>query len=387
MPAKPDATLRILHVLRAPVGGLFRHVVDLARGQAQRGHLVGIVADATTGGARAEDALAQLAPDLALGITRIPMSRHIALSDRDAVGAVARRAAEADVLHGHGAKGGAYARLASRRDAICVYTPHGGSLHYGWLSPAGIFYLAAERLLNARTDLILFESFFGRDAFRAKVGEPAALVRVVHNGVTPAELEPVEPAPRATNLVFVGELRKLKGIDLLIEALAMLARDGRGVSATIVGEGPERGAFEAQVAAAKLTDAISFVGAKPARAAFALGEILVVPSRAESLPYVVLEAAAASVPMVATHVGGIPEIFGPDATSLVPPDDAPALAGALAAALAQPAAAHAAAWRLNMRVRAHFSAEIMVDAVLAAYREALAARPAASECAALKPAG
>src|SRR5580704_1309593 len=102
--------LAILHVFRAPVGGLFRHVVDVARGQAAAGHRVGIVADATTGGARAEAALAELAPVLALGIRRVPMSRHLGLRDVTAVRRVghAVSATAADVVHGHGAKGGAY---------------------------------------------------------------------------------------------------------------------------------------------------------------------------------------------------------------------------------------------------------------------------------------
>ncbi len=68
--AGAEKPLKILHVMRSPVGGLFRHVVDLVRGQAARGHRVGIVADATTGGARAEAEFAALAPDLVLGLTR-----------------------------------------------------------------------------------------------------------------------------------------------------------------------------------------------------------------------------------------------------------------------------------------------------------------------------
>ena len=68
----------------------------------------------------------------------------------------------------------------------------------------------------------------------------------------------------------------------------------------------------------------------PARDAFALGRLLVAPSRAESLPYIVLEAAAAAVPMITTNVGGIPEIFGPQAAGLVAPGDAAALARAIA---------------------------------------------------------
>src|ERR1700682_1759105 len=104
-------SIKVLHVLRAPVGGLFRHVCDLARAQAALGHRVGIIVDATTGGSRAEAALADLSPRLAMGVSRVPMSRQIGLRDLSAVAHVGRRAENvaADVLHGHGAKGGAYA--------------------------------------------------------------------------------------------------------------------------------------------------------------------------------------------------------------------------------------------------------------------------------------
>jgi len=277
------------------------------------------------------------------------------------------------VVHGHGAKGGAYARLTAPADAIRVYTPHGGSLHYGWHTPAGLFYLAAERLLRSRGDLVLFESAYARDTFVAKIGAPR-LARVVHNGVTPAEFVPVEPRADATDLVFVGELRTLKGIDVLIDAMALVARDRRPVTATVVGDGPDRAALAAKAGALGLDAAVHFAGTQPARAAFAAGRVLVVPSRAESLPYVVLEAAAAAVPIIATRVGGIPEIFGPDSESLVAPGDAAALADAIRGRLRAPDAARDAAMRLRTRVEAHFSAAVMTDAVLAAYREAIALR-------------
>jgi glycosyltransferase involved in cell wall biosynthesis len=119
---------------------------------------------------------------------------------------------------------------------------------------------------------------------------------------------------------------------------------------------------------------VSFVGAKPARAAFALGRLLVVPSRAESLPYIVLEAAAAGLPVIASNVGGIPEIFGPDASALVAPGDPAALARAISQAMQDRGARHSAALRLKARVRASFSADAMTDSVLAAYREALPGR-------------
>jgi glycosyltransferase involved in cell wall biosynthesis len=372
----PAGSLNILHVLRAPVGGLFRHVLDLVRGQHAQGHRIGVVADASTGGPPAEECFARLAPHLALGLTRVAMSRQLGLRDIFARSHVAGRAADigADVVHGHGAKGGAYARLIRPLRAIHAYTPHGGSLHYAWTSPAGAFYLASERLLMRRTDLFLFESGYGREVFEAKVGRPTALVRVVHNGVAPEEFVRVAAGPDATDLVFVGELRSLKGVDVLIEAIASLARTGSGISATIVGEGPERAAFEALAGGHGLATSVRFTGARPARAAFALGRLLVVPSRAESLPYVVLEGAAAGLPVIATRVGGMAEIFGTEAHALVPPGDSQALAAAIAHARAHPAAAAEAAHRLQARVRTHFSLDAMTQAVLAAYAEALARR-------------
>src|SRR5262249_14110206 len=150
--------------------------------------------------------------------------------------------------------------------------------------------------------------------FRAKVGAPDAPARVVHNGVRPGELVPITPDPDAADVAFVGELRHLKGVDVLIEALSRLITEGKVRSAILFGEGPDAATYRADVARRGLSAAIIFGGIKPAREAFRRGRVLAVPSRAESLPYIVLEAAAASVPIVATRVGGIHEIFGADAT-------------------------------------------------------------------------
>jgi Glycosyltransferase Family 4 len=115
-----DRRLNVLYVLRAPVGGLFRHVVDLARGVAARGHRVGLIADATTGGAQAEATLAALAPELALGLSRVAMSRQIGPRDLTALAHVARRVAEveADVRAGFSADAMAQAVLAGYADAF-----------------------------------------------------------------------------------------------------------------------------------------------------------------------------------------------------------------------------------------------------------------------------
>jgi len=370
------APLSILHVLRAPVGGLFRHVLDLARGQVARGHRVGLVMDADSGGPATDAVLAELAPSLALGLSRQSMRRAPGVADLAALLHVRRRiaATRPDVVHGHGAKGGAYARLGSGAVAIRVYTPHGGSLHYDRSTLAGRVYLGVERRLLLRTDLITFESAYSDGVFRAKVGVPPGLSRVVHNGVTAGEFDSVALAVDAADLLFIGELRHLKGVDVLIDAVARLRGGGRAVTATIVGAGAERGVFERQAALLGLNEAVRFFGAIPARQAFAKGRILVVPSRAEALPYVVLEAAAAGKPLIATRVGGVGEIFGPAADRLVPPADAAALADAIAAALDRPDDTGRQAAALRQRVAADFTVDGMVEGVLGAYAEALAAR-------------
>jgi glycosyltransferase involved in cell wall biosynthesis len=374
-PGTPARPLRIIHVLRAPLGGLFRHVVDLVRGQVARGHQVGIVADSTTGGARTDDIFATLRPDLALGLMRLPMSRHLGPSDFGACREVARRvaASAADIVHGHGAKGGAYARLASH-GAIRVYTPHGGSLHFEWSNLVGVAYLTLERVLLRRTDLILFESAYASQVFVAKIGRTDAVMRVVHNGVAETEFQPVAPDAMATDIVFVGELRTIKGVDVLLEAVSLLARNGRRLTVTIVGAGPEAAALAARTTALGLRDAVHFPGAMPARRAFALGRLLVIPSRFESLPYIVLEAVAAAMPLVTTAVGGNPEIYGPLAGELVAPGDPAVLAQAIATALDNSGDRQATAQRLQARVRKHFSVDAMVDAVLDGYRTAVAQR-------------
>jgi len=371
-------SLKIVHVFRAPLGGLFRHVLDIARGQAARGHRVGFVLDSTTGGARADEILAELAPELALGVHRVPITRELGPSDFAALLALARRISEVtpDVLHGHGAKGAALARLAlSAPRALRVYTPHGGSLVYRPGSVAGGFYRSLEWLLKWRTDLFLFESHYAAGLYRAQMGRPPAPLRVVHNGVGESEFASVTPYPDATDLVALGELRPVKAFDVLIAAVAMLKASGRRVTATIAGEGPLEAELKAQASRLQIADQVRFPGHRPARAVFAMGKTLVVPSRAESLPYVVLEAAAAGMPMIATRVGGIPEIFGQvAATQLIAPDDIGALADAIGAALDAPVDMMRSAHRLKNRVRSEFSLAAMVDGGLTAYREALAMR-------------
>jgi glycosyltransferase involved in cell wall biosynthesis len=378
----PDRKLRILHVLRAPVGGLFRHVVDLTREQVARGHAVGLVTDSLTGGERAVQILAELEPSLALGVWRFPVPRQPHILDFPAAMRVAlhARALRADVVHGHGSKGGVYARLPGFlpgfRAPIRAYTPHGGSFNYRASVPVEAILMAAERVLAYATDIFLFESAYIAKQFNLRVGGTRRLVRLVANGISPAEFEPIQPTPDAAEFLYVGELRAAKGIDTLIDALAMFPTGlSRRPRLLLVGTGPDEKKLTEYAARRNVSNDITFAGLLPARVAFKRGKILVVPSRAESLPYIVLEAAAAQVPMIATNVGGIGEIFGPYRDRLIPCDNPAVLAAAMQAGLERnPGELHREAAALAAFVRTLFTINDMTDAVLAGYAEAIGKR-------------
>ena len=377
MPVASDQPLRILHAVRAPVGGIFRHILDLANGQADRGHEVGIIADSLTGGERAEGALKEIAPRLKLGVHRIAIHREPFPTDVLVWAHFMRliRRLKPNVLHGHGAKAGAFIRLKPRsKDTIRVYTPHGGSLHYPLNTLKGTLYSRLERALMNSTDLFLFESAFARDTYQRTIGVPTGLVRCVFNGVTADEFDPLARAADATDVVYVGEFRHIKGADLLIDAVARLHADGKPVTLTLAGDGEEMAALKAKVQRLGLTQAVRFIGHVKARYAFSKGKLLVVPSRGDSMPYVVIEAAAAGIPMVAANVGGIPEIYGSHDDALFAPNSVGAMADAIETALEDSDAAAVRAKSLRERVLMHFSQKAMVEGVLAGYRDAFAER-------------
>lgn len=375
MAGKP---LRILQILRAPVGGLFRHVNDLTQGLAARGHEVGIVVDSLVSDALTAERLERLRPSAALGIHNLPMPRVIGAGDATTPFAVKRLAGALgiDVLHGHGAKGGLYARLGKLGSGrVALYTPHGGVLHFSPRSPSGLLFQTFERMLLPITDAVIFESAFARAAFHRLIGAPRCPDPVIHNGLTEAEFVPVEPRSDARDFVFIGEFRDLKGIHYLLEALVDVRRpDGSPGTLAMAGGGPDFETFKAKIAALGLDARVTLLGVTPARQALAQGRVCVVPSLAESLPYVVLEATAAGLPVIATRVGGIAEIFGPTESALIPPADTAALRTAMQSAIDNPAEVAAEARVRLAHVREQFSVTGMVSGIEGLYRELVTMR-------------
>ena len=375
--------LRIVHCFRSPVGGIFRHVRDLAEAQVSAGHIVGIVCDSTTGGMFEERLFDTLRPLLALGVSRTPMQRHVGPGDIASAWRTLKiiKELQPDVLHGHGAKGGVYARLfgsllrVSRSRVARVYSAHGGSLHYDETTAMGKFFFALERLMGRVTDHLLFVSEYERRVFLRKIGEPKAPDSLIYNGLHASEFDPVGTRPDAADFLYIGMMRDLKGPDIFIDALAEAGRRlGRPVSAVMVGDGEDKPRYQAQAGRFGNSAQATFLPSMPAREAFALAEVVVVPSRAEAMPYVVLEALAAGKPIIATKVGGIPEIFGNDSPALVRPD-AGEIAGRMVAAIQDRAAFKASMPRLET-LRSRFGADVMAGAIEQAYFAALARQSA-----------
>ncbi len=370
--------MRIVHCFRSPVGGIFRHVRDLVAAQTAAGHQVGIVCDSSTGGNFEDRLFSDLKEHLQLGLARIPMQRHVGAGDLVSAYRTytAIKDMEPDILHGHGAKGGVYARVFGsllrvfRSRVARLYSPHGGSLHYDSNSLTGKVFFAAEWLLARMTDHLLFVSEYERRTFCEKVGLPPCPSSLVYNGVQDSEFAKVATKRGAPDFLYIGMMRDLKGPDIFIDALAEVTRKtGRAITAVMVGDGDDRNKYIARANALGLADSIAFHMPMPARKAFALARIVVVPSRAEAMPYIVLEALAAGKAMIASRVGGIPEIFGNESPALISPDSAE-LAETMLAVL-EGEKAFCAAMPKEAELRSRFSASVMASGINDAYLSAL----------------
>ncbi len=153
--------------------------MDLVQEQAARGHDVGVFCDAHFAGERNENLLENLSKHLSLGLVRVPMQRNPHWTDIKALTGLRdfARSTRAEVLHGHGSKGGLYARMGGvigAKGPVRAYTPHGGSLNYKPGTPIHRLYMGIERLLERGTDLFLFESEYIAERYRTFVCEPSA---------------------------------------------------------------------------------------------------------------------------------------------------------------------------------------------------------------------
>jgi glycosyltransferase involved in cell wall biosynthesis len=198
-----------------------------------------------------------------------------------------------------------------------------------------------EQRVVGRASLLVCNSEFTADAVRTAYAVPSDKIRVVHKAVDTTHFRrpdslPGDPRPArhtGTRLIFIGADWHRKGLDTLLEAMALMARKVPGLSLAVIGPDRDDVALESLIASLGLQENVDVLGRIPTDlVALHLwhSDIFVLPSRREALGVAVLEAMAAGVPVVAASVGGIPEILRPETEGLlVPPDQPLALAESL----------------------------------------------------------
>jgi glycosyltransferase involved in cell wall biosynthesis len=262
-----------------------------------------------------------------------------------------------DVLHAHKYRQNAMAAVVGRLCGVPVVVCHEHTWHYGyWPERILVDRLVIGRLASA------FVAVSAEDARRmvAVEGVRASVVRHIPNGIPPLPA-PTHPPPWGHAVVgAVAHLREQKRLDLLLRAAA-----GLDVRVVLVGEGPQEPALRAL--AASLGVDVVFAGRRTDIAdVLAAIDVFVCCSDYEGAPLAVIEAMQAGKPIVATAVGGVPELLG-DAGVLVPPGDVAALRAAIRARIADPGGYGAAAAE---RARA-FDVDVTVRAIEALYAELL----------------
>jgi glycosyltransferase involved in cell wall biosynthesis len=234
-----------------------------------------------------------------------------------------------------------------------------------WLTPLHRF---LGRLLNRLTTATIANCEAARLALLQAERPPPESVVVLENGVDLRRFDRVPPlAPGASGLQRVGavaNLRRVKGLDVLLEAAARLTGDHPGVTFAIAGEGDERASLQRQGAALGLEGVFELCGSVAEAdipAFLASIDVAVLPSRAEGMSNAVLEYMAAGRAIVATDVGGNGRLLQHGVHGLlVPPDDPAALARAIGALLADPELAGRLGTAARQRAREWFSREAMV---------------------------
>jgi glycosyltransferase involved in cell wall biosynthesis len=248
------------------------------------------------------------------------------------------------IVHTHTSKAGFIGRLAAAiaRVPAVIHQPH-GHLFYGYYGPRRTaVFTALERQAARWTDRIITLTDRGATEHVARGIGRADQYVAVPSGVPTAELRATAPArseararlglePDAFVVVGLGRLIPIKGFDLLVRALPAVVARIPSARALLVGDGAERRHLEALAAALGVTERLRLTGElMDVTTPLAAADVLAVPSRNEGMGRVIVEGMAIGIPVVATAVGGIPDVVTDgECGRLVEPDDVDALAAAL----------------------------------------------------------
>ncbi len=363
---------RILLVTQPVDGGVFRHVSDLARGLAQRGHEVALAAPLD-------------APPFSLPAELIPVPLERSLvpgADARALAAIvaAIRRTRPHVIHAHSSKAGGLARIGrlAAPGVPVIYTPHGYAFAGHFDERLQRVYRGIERLLAPLATRVLCVCEAERRLAASLV--PAGRTRVVHNGIALPD-RPAVCGSRAGGsgsdsplIVCLTLLRPGKGLETLIDAMPAVVAAHPLARLRIVGEGPDRPALRARIDRLRLGEVVELTEAtEQPLDAMRAATVFVHPSWAESFPYALLEAMSLGLPIVATDVGGTREALGDSACGLlVKPRDAAELAQALSSLLGDREHGAALGTAAATRIAHCLTIDRMIEGIINVYREVAA---------------
>ncbi len=280
-----------------------------------------------------------------------------------------------DILHTHTSKAGFLGRLAGRLAGArhVVHTPH-GHVFGGYFSPltTSVFAMlerSAARWTDRITTLTAAEA---RQYLALRIGRPEQFV-TIPAGVDLAPVLSAPPIRLVEDGPVIGTVARLvpvKGLHYMINAAPDILRRFPDARFVLVGDGELRQALKAKARALSLDDRVVFSGFREDVPSLIAGmDLFVLPSLNEGLGLVLVMAMALGKPIVATAVGGVPEVLGEgEAGMLVPPRDSRALADAICTLLGNPARAQALG-QAGRRRAPLYSAEGMVAALAKLYRE------------------
>ena len=374
IPIALTSSFTILHLLApAPVGGLETVVSTLAAAQRRAGHTVGDAPTLSAPGDGWKFAASQEHTDVELVPLTVPRRGY--LRESSLIRKMCRSRG-VSIVHTHGYRSDIVGGHAGHEAGVPIVTTVHGFTGGGWKNRG---YERLQRFAFRRFDAVVAVSRPQADQLRAS-GVPSQRIHIVPNALAahPAPLDRHE-ARRVLGLPaqglvagWVGRVSREKGIDVFIDAVASL--QDRVIQAAIVGDGPERSTESAR-AESIAPSRFLWLGAVPdASRYFAAFDLFVMSSRTEGLPMVMLEAMAAGTPIVATNVGGIPDLISPGEGVLVPPEDPGALAGAIRATLDDHEGATARARAAQLRQKTQFAVGPWSARYETIYRDLIAAR-------------
>ncbi|MGH7720236.1 MAG: glycosyltransferase [Gemmatimonadaceae bacterium] len=348
----------ILHVVApGPVGGLESVVLTLAGAQVRAGHDVRVFAVTGEAGeghpfvARLRHVGVEVLPFVARG-------RSYGL-ERRAVDEACRRI-RPQVVHTHGYRPDVLDAGVARRRGIPTVTTVHGLTGGDWKNR---LYEYLQRRAFRRFDAVVAVSR-PLSELLARSGVPPERLHMVQNAFAPPENACARQAarhrlgvPAESFLIgWVGRLSHEKGADALVDAMPALRQ--RDAVAVMVGDGPERGTLEARAAALGAGDRVLWKGVvEDMGRLFSAFDAFVLSSRTEGTPIVLFEAMSAAVPIVATRVGGVPDVVSDQEALLVAPENPAALARAIESVMLDAAGARARAAAASARLANSFGVE------------------------------